>query len=178
MLSSQSTSFVVSPAGGRGGPGLLWPGPLGPHTAQQASVGASGSLRSGRVQACKNSAEGEYQESTVATGRQLGHLRGTVNVPTAAQMPGHDTASASLPLPVAFKLASSESPARGGRERAPPAATPSRPRPPGRPPAGPGPEGRCCESDAPSPGGCGLCPRPTTPSVSHLHPSVKGSRPT
>ncbi len=28
--SSQSTSFVVSPAGGRGGPGLLWPGPLGP----------------------------------------------------------------------------------------------------------------------------------------------------
>ena len=24
------TSFVVSPAGGRGGPGLLWPGPLGP----------------------------------------------------------------------------------------------------------------------------------------------------
>jgi hypothetical protein len=28
------TSFVVSPAGGRGGPGLLWPGPLGSAAAQ------------------------------------------------------------------------------------------------------------------------------------------------
>ncbi len=61
--------------------------------------------------------EGEYPERAVATGRQLGHLRGTVNVQTAAQMPGHDTASASLPL----ALAPSDSP--GGRERAPPAVT-------------------------------------------------------
>ena len=37
FASLQSTSFVVSPAGGRGGPGLLWPGPLGSNTAQDQS---------------------------------------------------------------------------------------------------------------------------------------------
>ena len=47
----QSTSFVVSPAGGRGGPGLLWPGTLGPHTAQDGSedVDVPSRLRSGCV---------------------------------------------------------------------------------------------------------------------------------
>jgi hypothetical protein len=44
-LESTSRSFVVSPAGlgGQGGPGLLWPGPLGPKRPRMVEAAQDGS---------------------------------------------------------------------------------------------------------------------------------------